>query len=65
MKIEVEMRDRVTHKWWPVARFEYGAHAMEAARLFSETDGCVYRVLDKRWADDESEALVYENGVAS
>lgn len=65
MKVEVEMRDTVTHKWWPVAKFEYGAHAMEAARALSEADGCVYRVLDKRWPEEQIEAIIYEKGVAS
>lgn len=64
MKVEIEMRDTVTHKWWPVAKFEYGAHAMEAARALSEGDGCVYRVLDKRWPEDQVEAIIYEGGVA-
>lgn len=66
MKVEVEMKDKVTHKWWPVAKFEYGIHAMEAARVFSEADGCTYRVLDRRWTEGElSEAIIYENGVES
>ena len=65
MKVELEMRDTVTHKWWPVARFEYGIHAMEAARVFSEADGCVYRVIDRRWPEENVEAILYEKGVAS
>jgi hypothetical protein len=65
MKVEIEMQDGVTHKWWPVAKFELGAHAMEAARALSEADGCVYRVLDKRWPEEQIEAIIYEKGVAS
>lgn len=65
MKVEIEMEDRVCHKWWPVARFEYGAHAMEAARALSEADGGRYRVLDRRWPDEQVEAIIYTAGVAS
>jgi hypothetical protein len=65
MKVEVEMKDTVCHKWWLVAKFDLGTHAMEAARALSEADGGVYRVLDKRWPDDGVEAIVYEAGVAS
>lgn len=64
MKIEVEQKDRELHKWWPVARFEYGAHAMEAARALSEADGLTYRVLDRRWPDEEPQAIIYDAGVA-
>jgi len=65
MKVEVEMKDTVCHKWWLVAKFDLGTHAMEAARALSEADGGVYRVLDKRWPDEQVEAIVYEAGVAS
>jgi hypothetical protein len=64
MNVDLEMRDRVTHKWWTVARFEYGSHAMEAARALSEADGCVYRVLDRRWPDEDVESIIYEDGKA-
>lgn len=65
MKIEVEQKDREFHKWWPVARFEYGAHAMEAARALSESDGGTYRVIDRRWPDDEPmAAIIYKDGKA-
>ena len=65
MKIELELKDDVTHRWWLVARFEYGAHAMEAARALSEADGCLYRVTDKRWPEEQREAILYKDGVAS
>jgi len=65
MKVEIEMKDTVCHKWWLVAKFDLGTHAMEAARALSEADGGVYRVLDKRWPDEKVEAIIYEKGVAS
>jgi len=66
MKVEIEQKDTASHKWWPVAKFETGTHAMESARALSEADGGVYRVLDKRWPDDVVvTAIVYEAGVAS
>jgi hypothetical protein len=65
MKIEVEVMDSIQHRWWPVAKFEYGAHAMEAARALSEADGQTYRVLDNRWPDEQVEAILYKDGVAS
>lgn len=66
MKVEIEMEDRVCHKWWPVAKFETGTHAMEAARALSEADGGRYRVIDRRWPDDEPmAAIIYDKGVAS
>lgn len=65
MKIDLEMKDTIQHRWWLVARFEYGIHAMEAARALSEADGGLYRVLDKRWPEENVEAILYENGVAS
>ncbi len=65
MKVDLEVRDDVCHKWWMVAKFEYGTHAMEAARALSEADGCVYRVTDRRWPDEQAESIIYEKGVAS
>jgi hypothetical protein len=65
MKIEVELMDTIQRKWWLVAKFEYGIHAMEAARALSEADGQTYRVLDKRWPDEQAEAIIYDKGVAS
>lgn len=64
MKVEIEMKDTVTHKWWLVGKFELGSHAMEAARALSEADGGIYRVLDKRWPDENVEAIIYEAGEA-
>lgn len=64
MKVEIERKATATHKWWPVAKFELGTHAMEAARALSEADGCAYRVLDKRWPDEQVEAIIYEKGIA-
>lgn len=64
MKVEIELQDAVTHKWWLIAKFELGSLAMEAARALSEADGGVYRVLDKRWPDEDVEAIIYEKGVA-
>ena len=64
MKIELELKDDVTHRWWLVARFEYGAHAMEAARALSEHGG-LFRVVDPRWNEELPMKIVYEDGVAS
>ena len=64
MKVEVEQKDREFHRWRLVARFEYGAHAMEAARALSEADGGTYRVIDRRWMDEEPQAIIYKGGVA-
>ena len=38
---------------------------MEAARALSEADGQTYRVLDKRWPEEQVEAILYKDGVAS
>lgn len=64
MKVEIEVKDNVCHKWWLVAKFELGSLAMEAARALSEADGGTYRVLDKRWPDEQVEAIIYEKGIA-
>ncbi len=63
MKIELQRRDLKTRAWNVVARFEYGSHAMEAARALSEANG-VWRVVDHRWPDEKPMTILYEDGRA-
>ena len=46
-----------------VARFEYGSHAMWAARLLSLEDDRLWTVTDKR--EREPTVIEYRNGKAS
>ena len=64
MLITLQVRDRETHKWDVVARFEYGIHAMEAARTLSEGDTRDWRIVDNRF-DDGPMTIVYKEGVAA
>jgi hypothetical protein len=64
MLITLQVRDRETHKWDVVARFEYGIHAMEAARALSEGDTRTWRIVDNRF-DDGPMTIVYKEGVAA
>ena len=63
MLITLQVRDRETHKWDVVARFEYGIHAMEAARTLSEGTGREWRVVDNRHEEGPL-VIIYENGKA-
>jgi hypothetical protein len=65
MKVEVDIKDTTYHRWYPVAKFEHGAQAMEAARALSEADGRTYRVVDYRFPIEEDLTIIYENGIAS
>jgi hypothetical protein len=51
MDIHLEVRDQISHRWRLAAKFEYGIHAMEAARALSESDTRVWRVVDNRWEE--------------
>jgi len=51
MEVFLEVRDELTHRWRPAGRFEYGIHAMEAARALSEADTRAWRVVDNRWGE--------------
>ena len=64
MEVHLEVRDKITHKWRPAGRFEYGIHAMEAARALSESDTRPWRVVDNRWGETPI-TIVYTNGTAS
>jgi len=64
MKVLVDIKDTTYHRWYPVAKFEHGAQAMEAARALSVADERTYRVVDTRWPDEEDGVIIYENGVA-
>jgi hypothetical protein len=63
MQINLERRDNETMRWDKVATFEFGSHAMEAARALSEADGWEWRVVDTRW--DDPLVIIYKGGVAS
>ena len=65
MKVRIDIKDTTYHRWYPVAVFEFGTQAMEAARALSEADGRTYRVIDYRWPDSVGETIIYENGIAS
>lgn len=65
MKVQIEMKDATYHRWYPVAMFEHGTQAMEAARALSEADGRTYRVIDYRWPDEEDGVIIYDKGIAS
>lgn len=47
-----------------VARFEYGSHAMWAARLLSLEDDRLWTVTDKREREREPTVIEYRNGKA-
>jgi len=63
MQINLDRRDNDTHKWDTVGRFEYGIHAMEAARTLSEGDGSAWRVVDNRFNDGPL-VILYTEGRA-
>ena len=51
MEVHLEVRDDLTHRWMPTAKFEYGIHAMEAGRALSVADTREWRVVDHRWGE--------------
>jgi hypothetical protein len=63
MQINLERRDNETRRWDKVATFEFGSHAMEAARALSEADGWEWRVIDTRW--DDPMVIIYKEGMAT
>ncbi len=64
MQINLERRDNNTRKWDTVATFEFGSHAMEAARALSETEEWEWRVVDNRWSESPI-VIIYKEGLAS
>ena len=64
MEVFLEVRDELTHRWRPAGKFEYGIHAMEAARALSEIDTRPWRVVDRRWAEGPMK-ITYTMGEAS
>ena len=64
MEVILEVRDQLEHRWRLAARFEYGIHAMEAARALSESDTRPWRVVDTRWAEGPM-ILTYTKGEAA
>lgn len=63
MQINLDQRDTETRKWDTVARFEYGIHAMEAARTLSEGTGREWRVVDNRHEGGPL-VMIYQDGKA-
>lgn len=63
MQVNLDQRDTDSRKWDTVARFEYGIHAMEAARTLSEGTGRDWRVVDNRHEGGPL-VIIYENGKA-
>lgn len=63
MLIHLDQRDSETRRWDTVARFEYGIHAMEAARTLSEGTGREWRVVDNRHEGGPL-VLIYQDGKA-
>jgi hypothetical protein len=63
MLIRLEVRDEQNHRWRLAATFEYGIHAMEAARALSESDTRPWRVVDTRWEEGPM-ILTYTKGTA-
>lgn len=64
MEVFLEVRDQIAHKWRPAGRFEYGIHAMEAARALSVSDTRPWRVVDNRW-EEEPLTITYTKGTAT
>jgi hypothetical protein len=64
MQINLERRDNETRRWDTVATFEFGSHAMEAARALSETEEWEWRVVDNRWSEGPI-VLIYKEGIAT
>lgn len=63
MLIHLDQRDSQTRHWDTVARFEYGIHAMEAARTLSEGTGREWRVVDNRF-EEGALVVTYKDGAA-
>jgi hypothetical protein len=51
MEVILEVREQLGDRWRPAAKFEYGIHAMEAARALSVSDLRSWRVVDNRWEE--------------
>lgn len=64
MLVHLEVRDQLEHRWRPAGKFEYGIHAMEAARALSESDTRAWRVVDTRWKEGPM-LITYTKGEAA
>lgn len=64
LDVHLEVRDEQNHRWRLAAKFEYGIHAMEAARALSEADTREWRVVDTRWEEGPM-IITYTKGTAS
>ena len=64
MEVHLEVRDEQNHRWRLAAKFEYGIHAMEAARALSESDTRAWRVVDTRWKEGPM-IITYTKGTAA
>jgi hypothetical protein len=65
MKINLERKCTVSHKWHMVAAFHYAVDAGDAARALSKMDNGTYRTTDTRWPDEGDVVTVYTNGEIS
>lgn len=65
MKILLERKCKVAHKWHPVAKFECSVDASHVACWLSQIDGVTYRATDNRWPDEGDEITLYINGKVS
>jgi hypothetical protein len=63
MEVFLEVRDQIGHRWRQAAKFEYGIHAMEAARALSESSERPWRVVDTRWEEGPM-VITYTKGEA-
>jgi hypothetical protein len=63
MDVHLEVRDVETRRWRLAAKFEYGIHAMEAARALSVSDTRAWRVVDRRWEEGPM-IITYTKGEA-
>jgi hypothetical protein len=64
LDVHLEVRDPMLRRWRLAAKFEYGIHAMEAARALSEADTREWRVVDTRWKEGPM-IITYTKGTAS
>ena len=63
MEVILEVREQLGDRWRPAAKFEYGIHAMEAARALSVSDLRSWRVVDNRWEEGPM-IITYTRGEA-
>lgn len=62
MKVHVEAKCTITHKWDLVAKFFNATEAGWAARALSKEVNGTYRTSDYRWPEEGVTVTVYTNG---